>query len=376
MMSKHIRVNVICDGQFGSTGKGLLAGVLAQSEAPEALATAWGPNAGHTYVDNKGRRYVHKMLANGIVSHRFKALFIGPGTVLDIDTLIDEIKGSIDHFIGNSAKVFIHENAMVWNKRHSELEFSDKDRIGIGSTKKGVGTAVIEKIQRPVGKPILAGQMKDFLMSMFKSAFYSVSDFGVGNFKVVKAVDWMNQVMRYDSLQIEGAQGFSLGVNSGIYPYVTSRECTPCQILSDCAMPYFNDISVYGSIRTFPIRVANRYDETGKMVGFSGPGYVDQKEILWSDFGMEPELTTVTKLPRRIFTFSQMQLYHFMNTVRPDFLFLNFCNYATKKQIDSIVDAVVVNNRKIGINTVIMFYGYGPSLVDVYGRRCSGLERG
>ena len=47
------RAYLICDMQYGSTGKGLLAGYLAMNHGPDTLMTAWGPNSGHTYVNDR-----------------------------------------------------------------------------------------------------------------------------------------------------------------------------------------------------------------------------------------------------------------------------------------------------------------------------------
>ena len=81
---------MILDLQFGSTGKGLLAGYLAKMRSPDVVVTAWGPNAGHTYIDSDGRHFIHRMLANGIVSPNLKAVLIGPGSVIDLDALEQE----------------------------------------------------------------------------------------------------------------------------------------------------------------------------------------------------------------------------------------------------------------------------------------------
>ena len=51
MHSAHI----ITDLQFGSTGKGAFAGKLAaHGIRPDTVLTAWGPNAGHTFIDANG----------------------------------------------------------------------------------------------------------------------------------------------------------------------------------------------------------------------------------------------------------------------------------------------------------------------------------
>jgi len=56
---------LICDMQFGSTGKGLIAGYLAKRDEPDTLVSQWSANAGHTYIDSEGRKFVHCMIPNG-----------------------------------------------------------------------------------------------------------------------------------------------------------------------------------------------------------------------------------------------------------------------------------------------------------------------
>lgn len=356
-----MKINLICDGQYGSTGKGLLAGKLAQDYAPQALFTAWGPNAGHTYIDcrdgKNGRKYVHRMLANGIVSPRFEALFIGPGSVVDFEMLEEEIQGSMGHFKKNDAVIFIHPNVAVALPRHKEREEQMASMVGIGSTRKGVGAAVTEKIARDANNPTTLGLLMD-------KKLLDLGDLGLSQETIDRVViptpeQWTQQALCYRVVQIEGAQGFSLGINSGIYPYVTSRECTPAQIVSDCAFPaLWKDIFVWGVLRTFPIRVANRYNDAREMIGYSGPGYDDQLELAWESIGVEPELTTVTKLPRRLFTFSKAQTRHFIDAVQPRGIFLNFCNYATKDELIEIIREIKCN---LDLDDSVLWLGYGPT---------------
>ena len=58
--------HVLVDGQFGSTGKGLLASYLAEKAWDEGIdfdivVTSAGPNSGHTFY-HKGEKIVLKML--------------------------------------------------------------------------------------------------------------------------------------------------------------------------------------------------------------------------------------------------------------------------------------------------------------------------
>ena len=137
------------------------------------------------------------------------------------------------------------------------------------------------------------------------------------------------------------------------------------QVLSDLCLPMGIVEKVIGTMRTYPIRVANRYNDVGHMVGTSGPGYHDQREMEWKEIGIEPEQTTVTKLPRRIFTFSRAQTVAAMRQCTPDEIFLNFVNYLgnTEQMLDMSkqINTIASNNGSGGIR----YLGFGPSYDDV-----------
>lgn len=349
MIKSRPSLTMICDLQFGSTGKGLLAGYLAKQQEPDAVATAWMPNAGHTFIDSDGTRYVHTMLANGVVSKSVEKVFIGPGSVINPQALSDECMP----FIADTSReleFFIHPNAVIVTDEHREAE---KALVKIGSTMKGSAEAVIQKLRRDPNNMNTAAIRK--------------SDFELGAY-VRSIEEYNNAIDSCKHIQIEGAQGFSLGVSNGFYPYTTSRECTPTQILTDCAIPYYRHSGpvvngVWGTMRTFPIRVANRYDENGKQIGTSGPCYSDQFEIDWSSIGQEPELTTVTKLPRRIFTFSMQQMRQALRMTRCNFLFLNFVNYLPSETRTDFMRMInwIAHDYGCCINLI----GFGPTVNDI-----------
>lgn len=342
-------MNVIVDLQFGSTGKGLFAGYLALQHRPDTIITAWGPNAGHTFIGTDGVPHVNIALPNGIVAHP-KRVLIGPGSVINPDILESELRRYRD--MGYDFELMIHPHAAVVEERHRRIEASSMFKVG--STMKGVGAAMIQKIERN----------PDHL----NVAIHALDDNSpLGQF-VVPASDYDQAVDQAVRTQIEGAQGFSLGINSGMYPYTTSRECTVQQLLVDCGVPmgFVDDMLVYGVARTFPIRVANRFDPVTKaQVGTSGPMYYDQKEIAWADIGREPELTTVTKLPRRIFTWSDKQIRDAIRMNGVDGVFLNFANYVTPEgeahngALSPYMDSV----RRAG--STIRWLGFGPTINDI-----------
>ena len=334
---------MILDLQFGSTGKGLLAGYLAKMRSPDVVVTAWGPNAGHTYIDSDGRHFIHRMLANGIVSPNLKAVLIGPGSVIDLDALEQEVDSSLDLMAGRN--LVIHPKAVIVTAKHRETETRN---VKIGSTMKGTGAAVIERIERDPDNNPTAGVTipADWMQRMLNK--------GVNVF--ISESMYRLRLTTAEMVQIEGAQGYSLSIYHGLYPYTTSRDVTPAQVMADCAIPFSMIPEVYGTLRTYPIRVADRFDADGKKIGTSGPCYPDQKELDWSDIGIEPELTTVTKLPRRIFGFSHQQVEEAIFQCGVTKLFLNFTNYMWN---DKVIDLIAEIESK-GM-AKIEWVGTGPA---------------
>ena len=78
------KVDIIMDLQYGSTGKGLLAGVMAMRYNYDVVITSNMPNAGHTYVDREGVVYIHHVLGNGLVSPSIKNVCVGAGSVFSL----------------------------------------------------------------------------------------------------------------------------------------------------------------------------------------------------------------------------------------------------------------------------------------------------
>lgn len=354
-------VIIICDGQFGSTGKGLIAGYLAEKDKPDTTITAWSPNAGHTYVDKNGRKFVHCMLANGIVSPNLTKVMFGPGTQMNIDTLLKEIENAKDLL---TDKIFVfHRNLVVVQERHIQEEAGPM--VKIGSTRKGCGAAIIEKIRRNPDNKTTIGQLYEAGDPLIEKLTTKLSEIGA-KFHFVNNAEWLRFVCNSEKIQVEGAQGYSLGINSGFYPYCTSRECSPAQIIVDCAVPPYFVKRIVGSIRTFPIRVANRYNEKGEQIGWSGPCYDDQTETTFDALGLKQELTTVTKLPRRIFTFSDEQMMQFLVQCGPSELFLNFCNYLENEtQLAELIERIESIAKANGLGTKVRYLGFGAKNSDV-----------
>ena len=335
-------IDLIVDLQYGSTGKGLLAGYLAATKNPTAVVSANMPNAGHTYIDARGNVMIHKVLPNGIVSPKLKAVFLGPGSVFKVARLNWEIEQAIKFGYMKNVTVYIHPNAMPLLDEYAETERGNMSSIA--STMQGAGAAQIAKILRNPDKKILIRDQA--FMALHKKV------------EITTYTEWMDLLDEHTNMLLEGSQGFSLGINQRFHPYCTSRECTPGRLMSDMGLPHMG-VQVWGTLRTFPIRVGNTTD------GTSGSVYADQEELSWSGLGQKEELTTVTQRVRRVFTFSYAQLEESLWHCVPNHLFLNFANYLNKDDLRDMMKKINAIADTYGCS--IKLLGHGPNHHDVKG---------
>jgi adenylosuccinate synthase len=319
---------VLVDGQFGSTGKGLMAGWLAEYGVDKIthVTTNQGPNSGHTAYWNPRPDYATALeLADKIMTQQLPVASVfmrrqqrQPLTLLNAGAVIDDkiLDAECKKYGFNASNLLIHPNAAMITEDNKTL---DKITVGaIAGTGKGVGPAIAAKALRH-GDQLAYSTYRPMLPAGFRT------DRGWDNFW-----DWGSDVVF-----VETAQGFSLGVNSSrFYPNVTSRECTVAQACADARIPVQMVKGVIACFRTYPIRV-------GDTENTSGGCYEDQMETTWEAIGQTPEITTVTKRVRRVFTWSRIQFREAVAANRPDVIFLNFCNYMSASMLDALVDNII-----------------------------------
>jgi adenylosuccinate synthase len=325
---------VLLDGQFGSTGKGLAEQKLAMlgAERVHSVTTNAGPNSGHTIYDFLGTKIVTKQIPSFTIQAAMMGLKIplhlNAGALIDSKILAEELKNSWDF------PLTIHPNATAILSQHY-LTITSLDKIA--STQKGTGPALSDKLLR-----------KRFAVieNVHEFEFYTQS---------------RGDYTRAGVVFVSTAQGFSLGINSGFYPYTTCRECTVQQALSDAHIPARKLQKVIATFRSFPIRVGDT------PFGTSGGWYPDQRELSWGEIGQVPETTTVTGRQRRIATWSDIQFRECVAVNEPDALFLNFLNYLpTAREATKFAEHVVDKFMKYrGVQPDFVMLGFGPKATDV-----------
>ncbi|HLO98684.1 MAG TPA: adenylosuccinate synthetase [Fimbriimonas sp.] len=325
------------DGIWGSAGKGGVSGWLAKRHIYDTAICAYGTQAGHSYNDaERGIQMMTQQLPIAVASPFVKNVLLGPGSLIHAETLRNEI----GKYLQEGQRLLIHENAAVVTDEHAEREKA----IGMtkmGSTAKGVGQAMIDRLLRnPDTKPI----------ARLGFAGTDLEKYVVDRFEYDRV---LNQSRR---LIVEGAQGFGLSIYHGDWPYCTSRDVTPWQIAADCGLPFTWAplICTWVVMRTYPIRVNNRD-------GTSGPAYEGQKELSWEQLGKHPELTTVTKLPRRVFEFSLQQYQHAMLHCAgmENKVVLTFADYCEEDELRDILHRTLTTGARVD------YLCFGPDDADI-----------
>lgn len=336
------KINVMIDGQFGSTGKGALAAYIGHHYNIDLAISNASPNAGHSFDlnDGKGTRVCTHLPVSGVLNPNAQ-IYICAGAI--IDPII--LKREMEKFQCRE-RVLIHPRAVIVTDEHTRLE-QDKNAgtTKLASTQKGVGAALAGKIMRQ-GNTVLA---RDYFPQ-----------------KMISIVPVHEYIDKKAMLFMEVPQGLGLSINHGYsFPHCTSRDVTVAAALNDAGC-HPNDLgAVIASFRSFPIRVGHIYDEKNQIIGHSGPFWPDSQETTFESFNLPPEYTTVTKRKRRIATFSHAQYGYALHTLRPDTVFINFMNYfETDKEAQSFVKQLVQTEKQYGIYPQKL-YGYGPSLSDI-----------
>lgn len=324
----------IVGGQWGSEGKGSFAHYIAAQKEPDGAVCAFSPNAGHTaWVGNYPA--VFKTLPVGSVAESVRRVFIGPGAVINPTVLRKELDEFAPMLKGK--EIMVHESAGVVLPEDVWAESQTLTRIA--STMQGTSEAMIRKLRR-------------------RRAWDLQSHLGIMT-NVVSDTQYRQAMAGCSVIQVEGCQGMDLSLNVGYkYPYVTSRDCTPAQVLADCGVHHRDLWHVHACIRTLPIRVGNLYDaDSNEEIGNSGPCYPDQVETTWEQIGRPQEYTTVTKRVRRVFSFSWLQTRKLLDLVRPDSIFLAFCDYLRDEEVEGLRYGI---NDMAGFG-IVQWMGYGPA---------------
>lgn len=303
---KNELVDVIVGGQFGSEGKGQIAAHISPDY--DCLMRVGGPNAGHT-VFERPTNHVFHLLPSGTYRAPHSKLLIGPGAVLNLDKILQEIRTFNVEF----GRLIIDENAIIISQ--ADIDAENKIKENISSTAQGVGIATAANI---VSR--LYGDDKH------KAKHYLKELRGyLGNTSEELELLYRDG----KKILLEGTQGTGLSLHHGLYPHVTSRDTAVSGCLSEAGISPRRVRKIIMVTRTYPIRVG----------GTSGPFIskeIDMKTVADrsgkdAEDLVKKEITTTTKKNRRIAEFSWSLFRKACELNSPTDIALTFTDYISTK---------------------------------------------
>lgn len=332
-------VDVIVGGQFGSEGKGQIAAYVAPDY--DCLVRVGGPNAGHSVHESPIKDTFH-LLPSGTRRNPKAKLILGPGTVINIDKLLEEVN---KFGIEDTSRLLIDNNATIISNK--DIKYEDIRKGKIGSTAQGVGHATANNILNRID-----GSSKHKAKNYFSKLKPYLGD----------THDELEKCYaRGHKILLEGTQGTGLSIHHGIYPFVTSRDTTVSGCLSEAGISPFRVRKIIMVTRTYPIRVG----------GTSGPFISD--EINWDTVAKRSgkeleglkslEKTTTTKRDRRVAEFSYYLFRRACELNSPTDIALTFADYITTKNEASIRYDQLSDETKIFIEELERASGVNVSLI-------------
>ncbi len=237
---------VVVGTQWGDEGKGKITDFLSQN-AEVVARYQGGNNAGHTIKFDEVTYKLH-LIPSGIFFGE-KICVLGNGMVVDPKALLEELKYLHDRGISTD-NLRISNRAHIILPYHLKLDALQEEEKGankIGTTRKGIGPAYMDKAARTgirvadlLDKESFREKLEQNIAEknrLFEKV-YETTPFTVDEIldeyyeygQKIKEYVCDTSVVLNDSLDegrrvlFEGAQGVMLDIDQGTYPFVTSSN--------------------------------------------------------------------------------------------------------------------------------------------------------
>lgn len=349
---------VVVGSQWGDEGKGKVTDYL--SENAEVIARyQGGNNAGHTIVFN-GKKYKLHLIPSGIF-YKDKICVIGNGMVVDPKALVEEITYLHNEGVSTD-NLRISNRAHVILPYHIKMDIVEEDSKGankIGTTKKGIGPAYMDKAAR-VGIRIadllepdtfaekLSRNLKE--KNRLFEKVYEVEGFNMedilneylGYGKEIEKFVCDTSVVLNDALDsgrrvlFEGAQGVMLDIDQGTYPFVTSSNPVAGGVTIGSGVGPTKINHVVGVAKAYTTRVGDGPFPTELMDEIG-----DQIREVGNEYG------TTTGRPRRVGWFDSVVVRHARRVSGITDLSLNSLDVLTGLETVKICVAYLYNDKVI-----------------------------
>ena len=237
-----------------------------------------GNNAGHTVIVN-GNTFKLHLVPSGVI-YGEPISIIGNGVVIDPHVLLDEIKYLKAKAI--NPKLIISDRAHVIMPYHIEIDSAlsnHQGKLAAESTRRGIAPVYADKMFRngirivdlleptvfeeklskgyAFSKGIVEGTLGGKLGVSIEEIFNTYSSYGKRLEKYISdtSIELFNAYKQGKSILFEGAQGISLDVDHGIYPYTTSSNTTSGHISTGSGLGPYSAGRIIGVVKSYLSRV-------------------------------------------------------------------------------------------------------------------------
>ena len=293
------KATAVIGAQGGDEGKGAVIIKLAQ-DSDICVRAQGGNNAGHTLYDSEGKKVVVNIAPSGIIFPHVTNI-IGNGCVLDLEVLDKNMQGA-------KGKLLISDAAHLIFDYHRLLDGAQEASKGaekIGTTKKGIGPAYADKINR-VG--IRAGllqqpeRLEELLSHNIELKNRELSFYGIhqsvdaddllakmrplfaryGPFVTDTRVYLHQAIHSGKKILLEGAQGAMLDIDHGTYPFVTSSNTNVTGLLAGSGLSHKFLGNVLGVVKAYTSRVGEGPFPTEGELGEHINRYENREDYLFN----------------------------------------------------------------------------------------------
>jgi adenylosuccinate synthase len=287
-------VIAVVGAQWGDEGKGKIIDLLAE-KAHMVVRFSGGSNAGHTVVNPSGEFKMH-LIPSGIF-YKTVTCIISNGVVIDPAVFLEEVEELKGRGVAVD-RLFISDRAHMIMPYHFLLDGLEEESRGssaIGTTRRGIGPAYMDKVGRLgiragdllekdtfLDRLRLILEQKNRILTRVYGAQPLVLDdiyekychYGELLAPFIRETDLMVEeaLERKERVLLEGAQGTLLDVDFGTYPYVTSTTTMAGGACSGLGISPLKLNGIAGVFKAYSTRVGSGpmptelLDETGEMI--------------------------------------------------------------------------------------------------------------
>ena len=277
MTSQQSKITAIVGAQWGDEGKGKITDFFA-GESDYVVRFHGGNNAGHTVIVD-GNTFKLHLIPSGIV-YGEPISIIGNGVVVDPKALLDEIAYVKEK--GITPKLMVSDRAHVIMPYHIAMDGAlsgHQGNLAAGSTRRGIAPVYADKMFRngirmidlleadvfreklekgyTFCKSIIEKTLNQSLDISMDEIFDTYSVYGQKLKPYIQdtSVELYQAHQSGKSILFEGAQGISLDVDHGVYPYTTSSNTAAGHISTGTGVSFRDIDRIIGVTKAYLSRV-------------------------------------------------------------------------------------------------------------------------